>query len=248
MTDELAICIAQRDTENSYEGPLDVLLAMIRRAQYPIHDLPVAEITARFLNYIRHAPSMNEDLASLFVETASWLVLLKSRSLLPREDSESPTPQQELRQALLDHEALIGAVAFLKERAQYGTASVAPQEVGREESGADSSRELNLQDVIESARLAMEILHVAASISTEDPVTVEDQIAWIQMQLIEQPVGKAVDTAEWFGAQPSREGRVALFLALLEQTRRGALLLYQARPLGALCAKLTALAARQEAS
>jgi segregation and condensation protein A len=248
MNSELAISLAQKGADRAYDGPLDVLLAMIRRAQYPIDDLPVAQITARFLEYIRHSPPMDEDLAGQFVETASWLVLLKSRSLLPREDSEAQTPEQELRQVLLDHEMLINAVAFLKERAQYGIGGVAPQEVGREESVTEVSRELSLQDVIESARLAMEALHVAASISTEDAVTVQDQTAWIQMQLKEQPVGKAVDTADWFDSQPCGNGRVALFLALLEEARRGALLLFQPRPLGPLCVKATGYSASLRAS
>ena len=82
-----------------FEGPFDVLLGLIRRNQWSIDDLPVVEITGQFLAYIREAGELDPELAGEFVETASWLVLLKSRSLLPAEDAAAPAPQEELRRA-----------------------------------------------------------------------------------------------------------------------------------------------------
>jgi segregation and condensation protein A len=238
VTGDQEIYISRHDSENPYDGPLDVLLSMIRRAKYPIDALPVGEITGQFREYIRtNASSMVEDLAHQFVETASWLVLLKSRSLLPRDEADAPTGQDELRQTLMDHAALSSAVTFLSERVQYGISSVSPQEVGQDDPWGEFAANLKLQDVVESARLALESLRAAASISIEDPVTVEEKANWIQMQLAEVHPGMPINTADWFITQSSRQGTAALFLALLEEARRGALKLYQPRALGDLFVK-----------
>ena len=66
-----------------YDGPFDLLLSLIRRNEYSIDALPVLEITSQFLAYVRTARDLDAELGGEFVEVASWLVLLKSRSLLP---------------------------------------------------------------------------------------------------------------------------------------------------------------------
>src|ERR1035438_5226077 len=71
-----------------YDGPFDVLISLIRRNEWSIDDLPVLEITRQFLAHIQAADDMDAELGGEFVETASWLVLLKSRSMLPGEANE----------------------------------------------------------------------------------------------------------------------------------------------------------------
>jgi len=100
-----------------YEGPFDLLLGLIRRNEYPIDDLPVLEITGQFLAYVKTSPELDSELGGEFVEVASWLVLLKSRSLLPAAKDDGPTPQEELRRAVLDHETLLATSDFLRVRA-----------------------------------------------------------------------------------------------------------------------------------
>jgi hypothetical protein len=84
-----------------YDGPFDVLISLIRRNEWSIDDLPVLEITRQFLAHIQAAEDedMDPELGGEFVETASWLVLLKSRSMLPSERNE-PLPKDELRQPI----------------------------------------------------------------------------------------------------------------------------------------------------
>jgi segregation and condensation protein A len=62
-----------------YDGPFDLLLALIRRQEYPIDALPVLDITSPFLAYVNAARELGAELGGEFVEVASWLVLLKSR-------------------------------------------------------------------------------------------------------------------------------------------------------------------------
>jgi chromatin segregation and condensation protein Rec8/ScpA/Scc1 (kleisin family) len=67
-----------------FDGPLDLLLALVRRNQYPLDALPIAEITRQYLAYIKEASGADVELGGDFLETASWLVLLKSRAMLPQ--------------------------------------------------------------------------------------------------------------------------------------------------------------------
>ena len=96
-----------------YDGPFDVLISLIRRNEWSIDDLPVLEITRQFLAHIKAAEDMDAELGGEFVETASWLVLLKSRSMLPGEANE-PLPKEELRRAVLDHATLRAATDLLR--------------------------------------------------------------------------------------------------------------------------------------
>src|ERR1700689_3546 len=70
-----------------FDGPFDLLLDLIRKNEYPMENLPIAAITGQFLAFVQEAQSLDVDLGGEFSETASWLVLLKSRSMLPHEAS-----------------------------------------------------------------------------------------------------------------------------------------------------------------
>jgi segregation and condensation protein A len=217
-----------------YEGPFDLLLSLIRRYQYPIDHLPVVEITARFLAYVRSATDLDPELAGEFVEVASWLVLLKSRSLLPRGSEDTPAPHEELRRAVLDHQTLRAATEVLGERAGRSRPGAAGARTGREQEWAgDEPAELpTVLDVLEAARCAVEAARAARSLegAGAGSATVEEMMGWIRMKLAVTPPGQAVSTWEWFVIEP-RAG-VALLLALLEMSAKGALLLHQQREFG----------------
>ncbi|MGA7930820.1 MAG: segregation/condensation protein A, partial [Candidatus Sulfotelmatobacter sp.] len=69
-----------------YEGPFEPLVALIRRDQYSVADIPIAEIVRQFGTYIERAEELDIDLGAEFVEAASWLIYLKSLLLLPKTD------------------------------------------------------------------------------------------------------------------------------------------------------------------
>jgi len=215
-----------------YEGPFDLLVSLIRRNQYAIEALPVLEITCQFLSYVKAARDLDANLGGEFVEVASWLVLLKSRSLLPDRDSKEPSPREELRRAVLDHQTLLAATESLRKREGNARPTSAGAPAGRSEIAlplADVETP-TVQDVLEAARRAVETAHAVASLrNTEDAaVTVEDQVRWIGKRLAAISGNCAVSTGEWFAGQPSPEARAALLLALLELARKEFLLLYQA--------------------
>jgi segregation and condensation protein A len=214
-----------------YDGPFDLLLALIRRHEYPIDALPVLEITSQFLAYVKAARDLDAELGGEFVEVASWLVLLKSRSLLPAGNDGGPSPREELRRAVLDHETLRAATEFLRDRGGRARPGSAGAPTGRGEAVLERADDEapTIQDVLEAAGRALEAARAARSFEeTEgDNVTVEELVRWIGVRLASIPARSAVSTEEWFQVQPSDRARAALFLALLELARKGVLLLHQ---------------------
>ena len=227
----LAISVMAQGDQPAYDGPFDVLLSMIRQNRYPIECLPVAVITGEFLEYIRSVGPMDDDLSGQFIETASWLVLLKSRSMLPPEDDPiTAYPQEELRRALMDYAALKESVEFLKSRGEFGDAAAASKGFALSDLSEKPSPEITLKEVVaraQRARTALNAARDAASLLNPELITVENQLAWIESRLDSLSIGAAVNTEPWFCEQSSQEGRVTLLLALLEEAKSGRVLLHQ---------------------
>src|SRR5579872_7145516 len=92
-----------------YEGPLDLLLDLIRKQQIDIKDIPIATITTQYLEYMDKAREMDIDLGAEFVYMAATLIHIKSKMLLPRDpvlaaEENDEDPRQELVDRLLEHE------------------------------------------------------------------------------------------------------------------------------------------------
>jgi segregation and condensation protein A len=224
-TTQLAISLPR------YDGPFDLLLSLIRRNEYSIDALPVLEITSQFLAYVKAARDIDCELGGEFIEVASWLVLLKSRSMLLSGNAEDPSPREELRRAVLDHATLRAATEFLRERSGRSRPESAGAPAARGEAvlELDGDQAPTVQDVLKAARRAMEAARAARSFEdTEgENVSVEDLVRWIGSRLASVPARAAVSTEDWFRALPSDGARAALLLALLELAREGILLLHQ---------------------
>ena len=224
-TTQLAISLPR------YDGPFDLLLSLIRRNEYSIDALPVLEITSQFLSYVKAARDIDCELGGEFIEVASWLVLLKSRSMLLSGNAEDPSPREELRRAVLDHATLRAATEFLRERSGRSRPESAGAPAARGEAvlELDGDQAPTVQDVLKAARRAMEAARAARSFEdTEgENVSVEDLVRWIGSRLASVPARAAVSTEDWFRALPSDGARAALLLALLELAREGILLLHQ---------------------
>ena len=93
----------------SFQGPLDLLLHLIKKNEIEIYDIPVAEITSQYLAYLEMMQELNLDLASEFLVMASNLIHLKSRMLLPpdeedEEEAEERDPREELVRRLIEYQ------------------------------------------------------------------------------------------------------------------------------------------------
>src|SRR6266581_7450693 len=110
-----------------YEGPLDLLLDLIRKQDIDIYDIPIAKITAQFLGYVNQLKAGDVDVAGEFIYTASLLIHIKSKMLLPRApsgpDDAAEDPRRELVERLLEHERFKNAAQMLHDKQMLESAS-----------------------------------------------------------------------------------------------------------------------------
>ena len=220
-----------------FDGPFALLLDLIRKNEYPMENLPIAAITGQFLAFVKEAESLDMDLGGEFMETASWLVLLKSRSMLPREASVEA--QNELRAAVrkyeLDRETLDQTkvkLGGMRSKRQSVPAARAARSRRVEES--DEEPEPTASDVVKRVRSAIATARAAASFNMGEAqsATVEEQTEWVLANTDQFPTETVFCTEPWFAAQTSIAARVSLLLALLELGRTGKVLLHQWYELG----------------
>ena len=104
-----------------YDGPLDLLLDLIRKQQIDIYDIPISKITSQYLEYMEHALQLDFELSSEFVYMAATLIHIKSKTLLPRDpelqkmDPEED-PRKELVDQLIEHERFKNAAEMLQQK------------------------------------------------------------------------------------------------------------------------------------
>ncbi len=105
-----------------YDGPLDLLLDLIRRQNINIYDIPIARLTAQYLGYVERMKALDVNVAAEFIYMASVLIQIKSRMLLPRDpeapEDEQDDPRAELVNRLLEHERFKTAAQMLLQKQQ----------------------------------------------------------------------------------------------------------------------------------
>lgn len=219
-----------------FEGPIDLLLSLVRQNQFDILNLPMAEVTRQFLEYLAAAEKLDLDLDSEWFYLAAMLINIKSRSLLPADpisvESQSD-PRNELVRQLLDREQLLQAAGFLQTQwtALGGWPAPPPPETSATpgpEEFSDTRGSLTLLEIVALAHKAM--IAVAAAENLEipsDPVSVEEMLAVLERRLQELPPGGHLEFGDLWTAVASGQHRSALFLALLEGARSGLLDLEQ---------------------
>jgi len=221
-----------------FEGPLDLLLHLIRKNEVDIYDIPIALITSQYLAYLDMMRELNISMAGEFLVMASTLTHIKSRMLLPSHDaaddeSEEDDPRIDLVQQLKEHMRFKAAADALGERPllehDVFTRPGGRKEVNEAIEQADQQEiiEAGVFDLIEAFRALLksrgERLNLAipsAGISIEDRMT----------QLLE--ILRRQDTATFddlFSGARTRGDLVVTFLALLELTRVGLVRAYQDR-------------------
>src|SRR5271165_1048325 len=102
-----------------YDGPLDLLLDLIRKQDIDIYDIPIAKITAQYLKYVENMKQLDVDVAAEFIYTASLLIHIKSKMLLPRDPDATgmlEDPRMDLVNRLLEHERYRSAAQMLLQK------------------------------------------------------------------------------------------------------------------------------------
>jgi segregation and condensation protein A len=217
-----------------YAGPLDLLLDLIRKQDIDIYDIPIAKITAQFLAYVERLRASDMDVAGEFIYTASLLIHIKSRMLLPRTpagpDETGEDPRRELVERLLEHERFKNAAEMLKQKQMLEAASWTNP--GIREFREDASAEPEIAaDTVDLVRTFREILERARNRPIfnveEDSVTVGQMISFLTRRLTMEDHPVALH--KLLSHTRSERALIAMFLALLELVRLQAILLRQDR-------------------
>ena len=217
-----------------YDGPLDLLLDLIRKQDIDIYDIPIAKITAQFLAYVNQLKASDMDVAGEFIYTASLLIHIKSKMLLPRapigpeEDAEDP--RRELVERLLEHERFKNAAQMLQQKQMLEAASWTNPGVREFKEDAEADPEI-AADTVDLVRVFRDMLERARNRPIldveEDSVTVGQMIQFLARRLTMED--KPVALRRLLSHTRSHRGLVAMFLALLELVRLQAVLLRQDR-------------------
>jgi segregation and condensation protein A len=217
-----------------YEGPLDLLLDLVRRQNIDIYDIPIAKITAQFLAYVEHLKASDVDTAGEFIYVSALLIHIKSKMLLPRSPAESPEeaedPRRELVERLLEHERFRNAAQMLQQKHQLEEATWTNPGIREFRETADADQDI-AADTLDLVRVFREVLERSRNRPVldveEDTVTVRQMIDFIRRRLMMED--RPVALSKLLSNTRSINAVVAMFLALLELVRLQAILLRQDR-------------------
>jgi segregation and condensation protein A len=215
-----------------YDGPLDLLLDLVRKQDIDIYDIPIARITAQFLAYVETLKQSDVDAAGEFIYMASLLIHIKSRMLLPRTgegatDTAQEDPRMELVERLLEHEKFKNAAQMLLQK-QLIEESTWTNPPVREFHDAGEEQEI-AADTVDLVRIFREVLERAKQRPVldvnEDAVTVAQMIDYVRRRLITED--RPVPLRRLLYPLRSERALICTFLALLELVRLQAVLLRQ---------------------
>jgi segregation and condensation protein A len=200
-----------------FEGPLDLLLFLIRKKKIDIHDIPIAAITRDYLGYLERKAEINLDREAEFVFVAALLIYIKSQMLLPRETdlAEGEDPRRVLVDRLIEYENVKAACSLLREREDVQILQwkrdFIPPLPGE---GELEPVELSLFDLAESFFLMMKRRAAADTrIIRGRDVSVEAKMKELVTLLRERHV---IDFLEYFEARGSLEEALVAFFCILE--------------------------------
>jgi segregation and condensation protein A len=232
--DELTLAQAESSTSpykiklDIFEGPLDLLLHLIKKEQVSIYDIPIARITEQYLEYLQLMKELDIEIASDFLVMAATLIYIKSKMLLPRdsqaaEAAEEEDPRKELIQQLLEYQKYKAAAETLWTRAQVEQAIFTRAPMETDETNPEIAA--TAYDLFEAFRRAMERLkeRVQVEIAREE-VTMAEKIAEIRHRLEAQ---EQIDADELFDQARTKSELITIFLALLELVKESVIRLMQ---------------------
>jgi len=211
---------------DAFEGPLDLLLHLIRKNELNIYDIPIALITEQYLGYITLMQDLNLDVAGEFLVMASTLIHIKSRTLLPRpdpaqEEGAEEDPREALVRRLLEHQKYKAAAELLHERETLRSAQyMRPDERVAEAAGEGYEPELEV-DLFSLLAAFKGVLERASRrpvvILPPSQISIEERIKQVLERLSET---EACGFEDLFSdGDGSRPFLIVTFLALLEMIR-----------------------------
>ncbi len=209
-----------------YEGPLDLLLDLIRKQQIDIRNIPIATITSQYLAFLDQARDMDLDLGAEFVFMAATLIHIKSRMLLPvdpalRKEGESEEdPREELVQRLLEHKRFKDAAEMLQQKRMIEEnvwTNPHLEEFGAED---DPGLAVSLFDLVKAFGQVLEKIKERPVYEVnEEEIKVSDMVLHVRDLLARTTPDKPLFILQVMEMQRSRRAMICLFLAVLEMVK-----------------------------
>jgi segregation and condensation protein A len=225
----------------SFEGPLDLLVHLIKKNQINVYDIPIALITEQYLEYLDLMQELNLDVASEFLVMAATLIHIKSRMLLPRPDpeQEDQEPEEDPRDALvrrlLEHQKFKAAAELLHERETLRSAQWTRPD-SRVEAIAGDEYEPELEvDLFSLLSAFRQVLQRARErpplLLPPEQISIETRIEQLMERLSET---QACGFEDLFEDAATRGDMIVTFLALLEMIRLKMIRVFQSGHFGAI--------------
>ena len=207
-----------------YNGPLDLLLDLIRKQQIDIKDIPIADITSQYLEYLDRAREMDMDLGSDFVYMAATLIHIKSKMLLPRDpalgkdEDAAEDPRQELVERLLEHERFKNAAEMLQQKRMVEEAVWSNPRMGEFLSEDEApALAVNLFDLVKTFQQVLERRRDRPTYEVgRETISIPEMIRYLRGVLKRLPAGKAASATDLFEQQRTQRAMICMFLAILE--------------------------------
>lgn len=217
---------------SEFEGPLDLLLYLIRRDKIDIHDIPIAPITRRYMEYLELMRQLNLDVAGEFMVMAATLIHIKSKMLVPVDPTESSDEEQEdpreaLVQRLLEFQRYKEAAGVLHQQAQIRAATwTRPDTVlPRFDDAGEEMVEAGLFDLIAAFKEMLDRRKALLAHEVESEGKSIEQAMDELVALVRE--GESLEFLELFARAETKGDMIVTFLALLELIRLKRVKVYQ---------------------
>jgi segregation and condensation protein A len=221
----------------AYEGPLDLLLALIAKNKMNIFDIQITVIFEQYMAYVNEMRRMDMDIAGEFITMAAELMLIKSRMLLPRQEED---PREELVRKLMEYKLAKEAAGWLLERGKEFSGRF---EKDTDEIKPDKNAKLELEADMLTKALSRLLFKFAEKSKEEESAPIELINPLIKKKIVSIPgrvIGvmrkmlkrRAVYFEEFFEDVQSRSELVATFYAILELLKAGRLTIERELALG----------------
>ena len=221
-----------------YEGPLDLLLDLIKKQEMNIHDIQISKITSQYLDYLHKLEELNVDVSADFIYMAATLIYIKSKMLLRPDPLASPEeqaadPRAELVQRLVEHEKFKTAAQLLYQKQQIEeNVWSKPDKSLYNDEGTEGELVVSLVDLVRVFQTVLERRKEVARIDLQhEQFTVAQMMAQLRAQILASD-DNTVNLVGFFEACPSRHAMIVAFLALLEMVKMQAVIMVQEKQFG----------------
>ncbi len=221
-----------------YEGPLDLLLDLIKKQEMNIHDIQIAKITSQYLDYLHKLEELNVDVSADFIYMAATLIYIKSKMLLPPDplgtpEEQAADPRADLVQRLVEHEKFKNAAQLLYQKQQVEeNVWSKPDKSLYQDEGTEGDLVVSLVDLV---RVFQQVLERRKEVSRielrHEQFTVAQMMAQLRAQILASD-DNTVSLIRFFEACPSRHAMIVAFLAVLEMVKMQAVAMVQEKQFG----------------